>query len=89
MMSPYLQRPLESMGVDIEYHSATKYLSGHHGNSFTLTIAFQFMPDTMAGVIGVNDLDLAKRIYFIINATASPHSFFILNNACQFTLFFL
>lgn len=45
MMSPYLQRPLE-LGVDIVYHSGTKYLSGHH--------------DLMAGVIAVIRDDLAK-----------------------------
>jgi len=40
MMSPYLQLTLE-LGADIEYHSGTKYLSGHH--------------DLMAGVIACND----------------------------------
>ncbi|KAI8870827.1 cystathionine beta-lyase [Ramicandelaber brevisporus] len=54
MMSPYLQNTLE-LGADIEYHSGTKYLSGHH--------------DLMAGVIGVRDNALAERIYFVINAT--------------------
>jgi cystathionine beta-lyase len=53
MMSPYLQRTL-NLGADIEYHSGTKYLSGHH--------------DLMAGVIGVRDPDLADQIAFIINA---------------------
>ncbi|TPX48097.1 cystathionine beta-lyase [Synchytrium endobioticum] len=54
MMSPYLQKCLE-LGADIEYHSGTKYLSGHH--------------DLMAGVVGVKDDALAEKIYYIINAT--------------------
>jgi cystathionine beta-lyase len=45
MMSPYLQRPL-LLGVDIVYHSGTKYLSGHH--------------DLMAGVIGTRHESIAK-----------------------------
>ena len=45
MMSPYLQKCLE-LGADVEYHSGTKYLSGHH--------------DLMAGVIGVKDEGLAE-----------------------------
>jgi cystathionine beta-lyase len=56
MMSPFLQRTL-NLGADIEYHSATKYLSGHH--------------DLMAGVIGVRSQALAERIGFIINAAGS------------------
>ncbi|GBB86027.1 hypothetical protein RclHR1_12480001 [Rhizophagus clarus] len=56
MMSPYLQRTLE-FGADIEIHSGTKYLSGHH--------------DLMAGVIGVKDEVVAEKIYFTINATGS------------------
>lgn len=54
MMSPYYQRPL-SLGVDIEYHSGTKYLSGHH--------------DLMAGVIAVANQKVADDLYFVINAT--------------------
>ncbi|KJE93716.1 cystathionine beta-lyase [Capsaspora owczarzaki ATCC 30864] len=54
MMSPYLQRPLE-LGVDIEYHSGTKYLCGHH--------------DLMAGVIAVSSPKVADDVYFIINAS--------------------
>ncbi|CDK27347.1 unnamed protein product [Kuraishia capsulata CBS 1993] len=54
MMSPILMNPLE-LGVDIHYESATKYLNGHH--------------DIMAGVIAVNNQDLAAKIYFIINST--------------------
>jgi cystathionine beta-lyase len=67
MMSPYLQKCLE-LGADIEYHSGTKYLSGHH--------------DLMAGVIGVKEDSLAEKIFFIINATGcglTPmDSFFLL-----------
>jgi len=44
MMSPYLQKTLD-LGADVEYHSSTKYLSGHH--------------DLMAGVIAVKDKKLA------------------------------
>lgn len=54
MMSPYLQRPLE-LGADISYHSATKYLSGHH--------------DLMAGVIGCRSDEIAEQVYYVINAT--------------------
>ncbi|RKP25070.1 Cys/Met metabolism PLP-dependent enzyme-domain-containing protein [Syncephalis pseudoplumigaleata] len=53
MMSPFLQRTL-NLGADIEYHSGTKYLSGHH--------------DLMAGVIGVRSAALAERVGFVINA---------------------
>ncbi|KAI9012013.1 cystathionine beta-lyase [Phycomyces nitens] len=54
MMSPYLQRPLE-LGADISYHSATKYLSGHH--------------DLMAGIVGTRESSVADQIYYVINAT--------------------
>ncbi|OMH79203.1 Cystathionine beta-lyase [Zancudomyces culisetae] len=53
MMSPYLQNTLE-LGADIEYHSGTKFLSGHH--------------DLMAGVIATNNDELANKLYFIINS---------------------
>ncbi|RUS23307.1 cystathionine beta-lyase [Endogone sp. FLAS-F59071] len=56
MMSPYLQKPLE-LGADIEYHSGTKYLSGHH--------------DLMAGVIGVKDDPIGEKIYYVINSTGT------------------
>ncbi|PVU87643.1 hypothetical protein BB560_006458 [Smittium megazygosporum] len=54
MMSPYLQKTLD-LGAHIEYHSGTKYLSGHH--------------DLMAGVIGVKTKELGDKIYHVINAT--------------------
>ncbi|PRP85231.1 hypothetical protein PROFUN_07001 [Planoprotostelium fungivorum] len=56
MMSPYLQKTL-TLGADIEYHSATKYLSGHH--------------DLMAGVIGCKSEAIAQKIYFVINSVGS------------------
>ncbi|KAJ3218843.1 cystathionine beta-lyase [Dinochytrium kinnereticum] len=56
MMSPLLMKTLE-LGADIEYHSGTKFLSGHH--------------DLMAGVIGVKSPEVAQQIAFLINATGS------------------
>ncbi|MDO5862120.1 MAG: PLP-dependent aspartate aminotransferase family protein [Thermoplasmata archaeon] len=53
-MTPYLQKPLD-LGADIVIHSATKYLGGHS--------------DLVAGLVVVNDEDIAKRIGFIQNAT--------------------
>lgn len=53
-MTPYLQRPLE-LGADIVVHSATKYLGGHS--------------DLIAGLVVVNDDELAERLYFIQNST--------------------
>lgn len=53
-MTPYIQRPLE-LGADIVIHSATKYLGGHS--------------DLVAGLVVVNDKDLADKIAFIQNAT--------------------
>ncbi|KAI8843457.1 cystathionine beta-lyase [Chytriomyces cf. hyalinus JEL632] len=66
MMSPLLMNCLE-LGADIEYHSGTKFLSGHH--------------DLMAGVIGVKDAEVAKRVFFIINSIGcglSPFDSFLL-----------
>jgi cysteine-S-conjugate beta-lyase len=54
MLSPYLQNPLD-LGADIVYESGTKYLSGHH--------------DVMAGVIGINNIALGEKFYFMINST--------------------
>ncbi len=53
-MTPYLQRPIE-LGVDIVVHSATKYLGGHS--------------DLVAGLVVVNDDELARRLAFIQNST--------------------
>lgn len=59
MMSPYLQKTL-TLGADIEYHSATKYLSGHH--------------DLMAGVIGCKSEAIAQVNFFsIITSTSRSH----------------
>ncbi len=53
-MTPYYQAPL-TLGADIVVHSATKYLGGHS--------------DVVAGLVAVNDDDLAERIGFIQNST--------------------
>lgn len=53
-MTPYLQKPIE-LGADIVVHSATKYLGGHS--------------DLVAGLVVVNNEELAERIHFIQNAT--------------------
>ncbi len=51
--SPAIQRPL-SMGADIVFHSATKYLAGHS--------------DTVCGVAVTNDDAVAQRLRFLQNA---------------------
>ncbi len=51
--SPLAQRPL-SMGADIVYHSATKYLAGHS--------------DTVNGVLATSRTDLIERLRFLQNA---------------------
>jgi cystathionine gamma-synthase len=51
--SPAIQRPL-SLGADIVFHSATKYLAGHS--------------DTVCGVIVTNDDAVAERLRFLQNA---------------------
>lgn len=56
LLSPWLQQPL-ALGADIVVHSATKHLSGHS--------------DITAGVIVVNNSELAKEIAFIQNAEGS------------------
>ncbi|CAI7801034.1 unnamed protein product [Closterium sp. NIES-53] len=56
IMSPVLSKPLQ-LGADIVMHSGTKFISGHS--------------DVMAGVLAVNDPDLAKEIYFVQNAEGS------------------
>lgn len=52
--TPYLQRPIEQ-GVDIVIHSATKYLGGHS--------------DLIAGLVVVNNDELAEKLHFIQNST--------------------
>ena len=51
--SPALQRPL-SLGADVVFHSATKYLAGHS--------------DTVLGVAVTRDAALAERLRFLQNA---------------------
>lgn len=63
--SPVLQQPLLK-GFDIVVHSATKYLNGHS--------------DVIAGIVAVNDNDLAKKIAFIqksAGAILSPFDSFL------------
>ena len=52
----YLQQPLD-LGADLVMHSATKYLGGHS--------------DVVMGSLVVNDEALAKRLYFIQNASGA------------------
>lgn len=54
--TPYLQRPLD-LGADIVMHSATKYLGGHS--------------DVVMGALVVKNENLAKRLYFIQNASGA------------------
>lgn len=54
--SPVAQRPLD-LGADIVVHSGTKYLGGHS--------------DLVAGLVVVNDKDLAEQIKFVQNATGA------------------
>jgi cystathionine beta-lyase/cystathionine gamma-synthase len=51
--SPAIQRPL-TLGADIVFHSATKYLAGHS--------------DTICGVAVTNDDAVAERLRFLQNA---------------------
>jgi cystathionine beta-lyase len=53
-LTPYLQQPL-LLGADIVLHSATKYLGGHS--------------DVLAGLVALNDEQLAERIHFILKTT--------------------
>jgi cystathionine gamma-lyase / homocysteine desulfhydrase len=52
--TPYWQTPLNS-GADIVLHSATKYLGGHS--------------DVVAGLVVVNDEQLAEDLHFVQNST--------------------
>jgi len=51
--SPALQRPI-TLGADIVFHSATKYLAGHS--------------DTICGIVVTNDDAIAERLRFLQNA---------------------
>lgn len=52
-LTPALQRPLE-LGVDVVIHSATKFIAGHS--------------DVVAGLIVVNEEQLAEQISFLQNS---------------------
>lgn len=52
--TPYWQTPL-TLGADIVLHSATKYLGGHS--------------DVVAGLVVVNDEQLADELHFVQNST--------------------
>jgi cystathionine gamma-synthase len=51
--SPAIQRPL-TLGADIVFHSATKYLAGHS--------------DTILGIVVTADDEIAERLRFLQNA---------------------
>lgn len=53
-LTPYLQKPL-SLGADLVIHSASKMIAGHS--------------DVTAGIAVALEPELAKRLYFIQNAT--------------------
>ncbi|WP_100011371.1 bifunctional cystathionine gamma-lyase/homocysteine desulfhydrase [Lentibacillus sediminis] len=54
--TPYWQRPLD-VGADIVLHSATKYIGGHS--------------DVVAGLVAVNDEQLAEDLHFIQNSAGA------------------
>ena len=54
--SPALQQPLK-LGADIVIHSATKYLAGHS--------------DVIAGLVAVNNPELAEKLKFIQNSSGA------------------
>jgi len=65
-MTPYWQNPL-SLGADIVYHSATKYLGGHS--------------DVVSGLVVVKDEQLGQDLHFIQNSVGGvlgPQDSFIL-----------
>lgn len=69
--TPYLQLPLD-LGADIVIHSGTKYLSGHS--------------DVTAGVVVVNDDELAERLHFFqkaIGAVLSPFDSYMLTRGVK------
>ncbi|CAM3953376.1 trans-sulfuration enzyme family protein [Bacillus subtilis] len=55
-MTPYLQRPL-NFGIDIVYHSGTKYIGGHN--------------DVICGLVVVEREDIAEKLTFIQNTTGA------------------
>lgn len=54
--SPIIQKPLD-LGADIVIHSATKYLGGHS--------------DLIAGLVVINNPEIAEQIKFIQNSTGA------------------
>ena len=69
--SPYLQNPLD-FGIDIVFHSATKYLGGHS--------------DVIGGIVVVANETLAEKIGFIQNAVgaiAGPFDSFLMHRGVK------
>jgi len=69
--TPYLQQPFE-LGADIVVHSGTKYLSGHS--------------DVTAGIVVVNDAQLAEKMEFFqkaIGAVLSPFDSYLLTRGIK------
>ena len=58
-MSPYFQKPFE-FGVDIVFHSTTKYINGHS--------------DVVGGAIVARDNTFRERIAFLVNALGTACS---------------
>lgn len=54
--TPYWQQPLDA-GADVVLHSATKYIGGHS--------------DVVAGLVAVNDEQLAEDLHFIQNSAGA------------------
>ncbi len=54
--TPYLQNPLD-LGADLVMHSLTKYIAGHS--------------DVIMGALATNNRELAKKLYFIQNASGA------------------
>ena len=69
--SPYLQNPLD-LGIDIVFHSATKYLGGHS--------------DVIGGVVVTKHETLSEKIGFIQNAVgaiAGPFDSFLMHRGLK------
>lgn len=69
--SPWLQRPIEH-GIDIVFHSATKYISGHS--------------DVIGGVVTTAQPELAEKIGFLQNSTggiAGPFDSFLMHRGLK------
>lgn len=70
-MTPYLQKPLD-LGIDIVFHSATKFLAGHH--------------DILAGVAVTNDEKLAEALKYsqiAAGAILSPFDSWLLTRSIK------